>query len=188
MTPTERELENFTVTPEMRSEALKYFKRNKSYLIQVAIEEEREAISHRDPPFQVGCVVLGIEPKYIGAHYGIYKGNNFTLKPGAKNKNLGEDKLCAERRALKIAKLRSKIVVAVITVSQELDTGDGNKSKKALHPCQECRLLFRELTKEGLLDENTIVCNINNKGNEVIAEEERILKELLDLYPEDVTV
>ena len=180
--PSKNELENFVVTEEMWVNALNYFHEHRSELINKAMEIRDFAISHRNPPFQVGSVVMGIEPKASGNQYSIDSAYNFTLKPGSIEPNLGKDKRCAERGALEIALEYSRKIVAVVSVSREFDTGDGNESPHALHPCEECRKMFSDLKKKGIMQDDTIVCSVNDSDRDNLKVEELPLGSLLDLY------
>lgn len=181
--PTPEEIENFVVTSEMWEQALEHYRNNRSNIIQSAIDARKKAVSHRN--FFVGCSVLGIEPGHGSAKYGIYKGHNFTLKPGEIEPNTGQNKRCAERGAVEIAQTRANAITAVVIISKETNTGDGNKSHNALLPCKECRMMYREMLKKGVMREDTVICSVNDANSEQIIEE-RTLKELFDLYPEDV--
>ena len=97
---------------------------------------------------------------------------------------MGENKLCAERNTLSGARGQAKVIVALVTVSKETDTGDPTKAQGVLPPCKDCRDMFRKYLAEGFMREETIICNVNDAKKELKIEE-RTLKELLDLYSDD---
>jgi hypothetical protein len=84
-----------------------------------------------------------------------------------------------------MAQENAKVVVAILTISKEKNTGDPTKAVDALHPCKECRDMYRKMIKNGFLKEDTIICSANDSNGEIVTEE-RTLKELLDLYNDDV--
>ena len=178
MPPKKEEMKSFQVTQEHWASALQYYREHRDDLIKAAVFSRKNAISHRNPPFKVGCAVLGIEPDLPGGNYGVYQSYNFKPfnVPVA-----GDDKRCAERNALNLARRSAKVVAAIVTVSKETSTGDTTKAHDALHPCRECRDLFRALLDEGFLREDTMICNAND-GDGELKVEERTLRELLDLY------
>ena len=177
-----REIQKFVVTPKMWKEALNYYHEHTSELINKAIVARDGAVSHRDPPFQVGCAVLGIEPNGKENRYGIYPAYNFKIEPGPKT---GRQKRCAERGGLEMAQEHVKVVVAIVIASRETSTGDPTKASLTLHPCKDCRMMYRDMLKRGFIKEDTILCGINDSNHEIITKE-RTVKELLDLYPEDI--
>lgn len=145
------------------------------------------AVSYRNPPFKVGCAVMAIKPGLKEGRYEVYSGYNF--KP-ARKKETGSAKKCAERNAVDSA-LRdgSSLIVAIVIVSKETDAGNGNKVDSVLHSCQECRNMFRELMETGILRGESIMCNVNDAkkpGEDTPIIKERTLKQLLELYKDDV--
>jgi cytidine deaminase len=184
--PTRAEIESFEITPERWQVALAYYKEHRDDLIKAAAFSRRHGFSHRTPPFKVGAAALAIEPGLEEGEYIVYQAYNFKPFPGEVK---GNDKRCAERNALDFARSSAKVVAALVTVSNEVSTGDPTKAHDALHPCQECRGMLRKLLTEGLLREDTVVCNANDseiKDGKGLKIEERTLKELLDLYHDDV--
>ena|GEM_PF-2370914 len=182
MFPTREEIEDFIITPESWQNALRYYHEHRSELIADAAEQLKNAVSHRSPPFQVGSVAVSIGPDLeMNPEYKKWKGYNLKLKPGEVK---GAQKKCAERNALEEAEFYSKAVFALVTVSKESTTGDSAKGQGVLHPCMDCRVMFRDLLKQGFLKEDTIILNVNNSKDPVVTEE-RTLKELLELYNDD---
>lgn len=179
--PTQQEIEKHQVTPEQWAKALQYYQAHKMDLVQAAAFSARQAVSHRQPPFRVGCAVMTIEPSLPDGEYAIYQAYNFTPAP---TKPKGRDKRCAERNALDNV---FGTVVALTTVSKEISTGDATKAHDTLHPCEDCRGLLRELLQKGNLREDTIVCNANH-ANDPVVMEERTVKQLLDLYADDAKI
>ncbi|MBI5220498.1 MAG: hypothetical protein HY978_01515 [Candidatus Liptonbacteria bacterium] len=181
MAPSGKELAEFVVAPEQWQDALRYYHEHRSELIQAAAWSRRNAVSHRDPPFKVGCAAMGIEPDQAEGEYGVYQAYNFKPAPG---ETRDEDKRCAERNVLDAARRWAKVIVAIATISREISTGDPTKARRALHPCQDCRNVLRALLQEGFIRADTIICNANDGGPEVLSEE-RTLQELLELYQDD---
>ena len=142
--PTENELRDFTVTPEQWAAALRYYQEHKNELIQAAAVFREKAVSHREPPFLVGAAAMVIEPNLPAGEYAIYEGYNFTPAPGTRQ---GREKRCAERNALEAAEMHAKLIVSITTISKEIHTGDPTQAHDALHPCKECRLMFRSFKK-----------------------------------------
>lgn len=163
--PTVDELEKFNLTAEQWRAALAQFQQGKMDLIRTAALARDRGISHRNPPFKVGCAVMGIEPNLDEGDYAVYYSSNFKPTPGEVR---GNDKRCAERNALDGARGQAKLIVALVTVSKEVSTGDPTKAHDALHPC-----------------EDTIICNAND-ATEEIKTEERNLGDLLRLYADDL--
>lgn len=156
----------------------------KQVLMRVAAFQRDHGLSHRNPPFLVGCVLL-FKQAFTG-EYGIWQTHNRTPEPGEKR---GGEKWCAERSAV-MAALNDGCdsIVAIVTVSKEVTTGDEvNKSPNVLHPCRECRDMMRELKKKGILRGESIIVNANDSKlvDGKWAEEERTVDELLDLYQDD---
>lgn len=181
MRPSRQELDDFIVTPEQWKEALRFYHEHKNDLIQAAIFNRRNAVSHRPKPFKVGCAASGIGPGMKNGEYVVWQGYNFKPHTGHVK---GEDKRCAERNVLEGAQSDVKTVFAIATVSKETSTGDPTKGHDVLHPCKDCRMMYRDLLKQGFLREDTMILNANDSREEIITEE-RTLKELLDLYKDD---
>ena len=186
--PTPEEMKEYIVTPQRWGEALRYSEGHQIELIKAAAFSRNTATSHRD--FKVGAAIMTIEPNLPEDEYGVYTSHNLNPYPGF---NEGREKACAERMGIEAAKSWAKGVVSITTVSKELTTGDPTKAHDALHPCLECRTMLRSLLEEGLIKEDTIVCNVNDAKEEVgmdstledVAIEKRTIKELLDLYEDD---
>lgn len=179
--PSNQELSGFEVTPERWQKAVEHYKIHKLDMVKAAVFSKRNAVSHRNPPFKVGSSAMGIEPNQPDGEYAVYQGYNFTPTPGARK---GAEKRCAERNVLDVAKNRAKVVVALLTVSKEIHTGDATKSHGVLHPCKECRMMLRNLLQQGLLREDSIMCHANDSSPKIVFEE-TTLKELLQRYSDD---
>ena len=179
--PTEREIADYIITPEQWSEALEYYRSHKNELIEAGKFSRKRAVSHRNPPFQVGCAVIAIEPQLQNVEYAVYQAYNFTPSPGEHH---GENKRCAERNALDGARKSAKTIVAIVTTSKEVSTGDLTKAHDPLHPCSDCRDMLRRMLADGFLREDSMICNANDSGKEIVSEEKR-LNELLELYKDD---
>ena len=189
-------------TEKMR-EYLKEYRAAKIALIKGAALVRHHGVSHRD--FKVGCCAMGKEPEgqvdkveeFLLGLGGkskepaigdkglvVYSAYNFTLEP-ARPGRLPEEKKCAERNAIEAAlSKRCELIVAIVTVSKETATGDPSKERGVLHPCRECRDLYRGLLQQGILREESIICCVNDAGAKPV-EEERTVKELLAMYADD---
>ena len=179
MRPTRQEIDGFVITPEKWKEALSFYHEHKNELVQAAIFNRKNAVSYRG--FKVGCAVAGIGPRMRDGEYGVWQGYNFKPQPGFVE---GENKRCAERNVLDGAQTDLKAVFAITTVSKESSTGDPTHGCDVLHPCKDCRVMFKDLIKKGFLREDTIVLSANDSKKEIVTEE-KTLKELLDLYQDD---
>ena len=164
-----------------------YHERYRDALIEMAASARDKAVSHREKPFQVGSAVLTVD-QTPGKHpeYEMYASHNWTPTPG---KRLDSDKRCAERNVLDGALLTDSksLVVAITTVSRETSTGD-ETTHDVLHPCQECRTLLRQLIAQGNLRQDSVICSVNDAtatDQVPIVIEEKTIREVLDLYPED---
>ena len=173
-----KKINNLEITQEKWQEALFFASEHINDLIMAAKINRDNAFSYRE--FKVGCAVAGIGSD---GEYVVYQGYNFKPQPGHVE---GGEKRCAERNVLDEAQSDTKAVFAIVTVSKEIDTGDPTKAHDALHPCRDCRTMFRELLKSGFLKEDTIILNANDSGEKIITEK-RTLKELLDLYSDDIS-
>jgi hypothetical protein len=185
--PPAEELKNFVVTQEMWDNALKFCDENMIELLKEAERWQPRGVSHRDPPFQVGCAVIGMGPlprRMEDYDYIVWNSNNLTpvkRDPPAK----GEEKRCAERNALDAAKVDCKVVFGIATSSIETSTGDPSKGERTLHPCLDCRNYFRELLKEGFIREDTRVFYGNNRGEKAKVDAGTV-GEFLELYKDDL--
>jgi len=169
----------------MRESLVEYREYYKEKLIKGAARVRDKAISHRDPPFQVGCSLMTKEPGAAPDEYAVEFAHNFTLTPG---KRVGQEKRCAERNAIEVALNNDAyLIVAMVTVSKEVSTGDETKAHDALHPCRECRDMLRHLKMRGILRGDSIICNVNDskKVDGKFPEEEKTVDELLNLYKDD---
>ena len=176
--PTPEELDSFVVSPERWNSALEIYRENRLAIIKGAALIRENAVSYRG--FKVGCVAVGIEPNTSENEVAVYTGYNVKRQPGEVR---GENKHCAERNVLSAARGQAKVIVALVTVSKEVHTDDPTKAiHGVLHPCKDCRDMFREYLTEGFMREDTILCNVNDSEREQLKIEERTPKELLDLY------
>ncbi|MBI2355695.1 MAG: hypothetical protein HYV13_00630 [Candidatus Doudnabacteria bacterium] len=164
---------------DYRRDFLKY----KAALIRAAAMAKRHGISHREPPFQVGAAAMSIEPGLPDGEYAVYTGYNFTPTPV---KRRGRDKRCAERNVFEAALEKgATLIPAMVTVASEKHTGDKTRAHDALHPCQDCRDMMRELRDKGILPGDGIICSVNDSkeiSSGKFAEEQMSVDELLALY------
>jgi cytidine deaminase len=179
--PTQEEIDNFVITPEQWQEALRFYHERKNDLITAAAFNRENAYSWRN--FKVGCAVAGMGPRTPDGEYVVWQGYNVKPAPGPTE---GEDKRCAERNELDAAQTELKAVFAITTVSKEADTGgEEMKSHGVLHPCKECRLMFRDLLKKGFLKDDTMLLSVNDADPKNLKAQEMTMKELLELYKDD---
>lgn len=176
------------ISPEEIAEALEFYRQNRDALIRSAALCRDKAHSYREIPFKVGCALLAVCPDLPKGEYNVFQAYNFT--PSKKDRK-GWEKRCAERNAVHAAIERNtKFIAALVTVSKESDTGDGNKSENdVLHLCRECRDMVRELHEKGILRDESMICNVNDANDSnarrSLVIEERTTKEYLELYKDD---
>lgn len=53
-------------------------------------------------------------------------------------------------------------IAGIVVVCNRLTTGDENRSKDVLHPCENCRNIFRELKKKNIMSDETMISCVNN--------------------------
>lgn len=180
--PTPEELEKFEVTPAYWNKAVELYREDMKgmrWMTAAAAKSRDKATSYRE--FFVGASAMGIEPNLPPEEPVLYHGGNF--KPFDQEQK-GEEKRCAERNVLDAARGQAKVIVVLVTVSKETHTDDPTKAHDVLHPCKDCRDMFRKYLAQGFMREDTILCSVNDAEKELKIEE-RTLKELLDLYADD---
>lgn len=176
------------ITPEIWEAAINYYHQHRKELIQAASFARENAVSYRG--FKVGACVLGYNPKLPAGEYLVYQAYNHTPAPNLNRK--GKDKRCAERNALEVAVDDGcSTIPAMATVSKFVDTGDPSKAHDCLHPCKDCRDLFRELLQKGVLKRESMFCSANDsengeEGRPTWRIEEKTIGDSLDLYHDDV--
>ncbi|MEK7582908.1 MAG: hypothetical protein AAB483_00670 [Patescibacteria group bacterium] len=173
------------ISKEEMDRHLQQYREHRVELIFAAMRSrDKLTESHRD--FYVGCALMTSDPSRAEDPYPIYLGGNHTPEPAERK---GWQKPCAERRTVKAAlDQHTGLIIAFVTVSEKTSTGDEEGKHDALHPCKECRKMFRELLAKNLLRPDSIVCNVNDKDVDTGGElkiEERTVQQLLDLYPDD---
>ena len=82
------------------------------------------------------------------------------------------------------------MIVAIVTVSKELTASqNATPQHDALHPCRDCRDFMRALIKRGVMKDETVVYNVNDKelpeADIKMIGEERTIKDLLALYQDE---
>lgn len=169
--PTPEEIERYVADYELKRDEL----------IDAAAKDRDQAVSYRN--FKVGASVLSRNPGQKTGEYSIYSGHNYKPKEEFQE---GVAKRCGEKQALEkaLANLTEQ-VVAIVSVSDRISTGDSTRAHDALHPCSECRKMIRQMLKEGLISEQGIVCNVNDSRqgpDGKWAREERTVAELLNIY------
>lgn len=168
------------VSQEEMNTHLAYYREHRDQLIQAAIITSKNGLSHRKIPFQVGCSLLTAGKDSKPDEYPVYFAYNFKPAPGEVK---GWDKRCAERNAIQSAlEHKTAAIIAIVTASTETSTGDPTKAHDALHPCEECQKLFKELLQNGVLRKDSIVCNANYSDPSNIKIEENTVEKLLELY------
>ncbi len=182
-----REHEIFPTQPEeIKRYVRDYHDHKKTDMIQAAALDRELAISYRNPPFKVGAAIMSKEPNQGPGQYSIYSGHNETPTKAFRE---GVAKRCAEKQALEQALAhQTNMVVAIVSVSKEISTGDSSQAHDALHPCGECRKMIRQMKAEGLLSDESIICNVNDSRlgpDGQWAQEERTVKDLLELYKDE---
>ena len=171
------------ISQEEMDRHLQQYREHRVELIFAAMRS-RDKIAHSHRGFKVGCALLTHDPKNP-EDYPVALSGNLTPYPAERN---GWDKDCAERNTVREALKNDSFIVAFVTVSKEISTGDEEGKHDAPHPCKECRKMFRELLVKNLLRPDSIVCNVNDKEVDTGGElkiEERTVKQLLDLYLDD---
>lgn len=162
------------------------------YLKMAIHHAERGAQSYRH--FNVGCVVLARNEsddpavRAVG-NFLVPVGANIKERPG---QQVGEDKLCAERTALNQTIVEgSTPVVGLVIASNELQPDEmSGVCSPTLHPCEECRKMFKQLMEIGMLRPDTQIVSVKYKveikndarhcSQEAI--ERHTLKQLLELH------
>jgi|SRR3989344_438378 len=189
--------EGKTVSPEVQKDAewaghIQHYYEQKPGMVVAAALSRNVGVSHRKPPFLVGCSMMAYGSETGAGEYHLEFGWNETRLPAEqRGERKSIEKRCAERQAMeKIFEHKAPTVVAIVTVSKETHTGDPMKSHDALHPCRECRDMYRELLAKGIVRSGTIICSVNNaeprKGK--YPEEEMTMDELLKLYHDDESI
>lgn len=168
------------LTQEEMDVRLAYYREHKNQLIQAAIFTAKNGVSHREIPFRVGCSLLTVGEDTKPDEYPVYFAYNFKPEPGNVS---GWSKRCAERNAVQSAlEHRTKAIIALVTASTETSTGDPDLAHDALHPCADCRKMLQELLQNGVLRNDSMICNANYSNPSDIKVEERTVEQLLELY------
>ena len=163
---------------------LEYEKRREE-LVELAKQGRDSAISYRN--FKVGCAVMAKSKD--GRGYVMHNAGNLKFTPGSPK---GDDKRCAERNALdSILEEDVSEIMAIVTVSRETGVEAGEHPEhEALHPCGGCRNMLRDLVKQGVIKDSTIIYNVNDdaipEADIDMIGEERTVGALLDEYKDDL--
>jgi len=167
------------VSPERQALGREEFRKRQDELTVDAILQHVKAVSYR--AFRVGSAALAD----LGDKYGfeITWGHNF--KPRRIRQHQW-DKLCAENNTCTTAILDGAQYISGIVVAshhQEIgeDAHDKIYNNKALHSCLNCRNLFRELIRVGIMSGETIIRFVDD-GSLVYEDEsdKEILKGVID--------
>ncbi len=177
--------EILSTSPEEQAGYIRDYRDKKNDLITAAALDRDNAVSYRD--FKVGSAIMSKEPNQAPGEYSLYSGHNYKPAPAEQE---GVAKRCAEKMALEQALANhTKFIPAIVSVSDRISTGTDSAAHDALHPCEECRVMIRQLKKDGLLSGESIICNVNDSrlgASGQWAEEERTVDQLLSLYPEEL--
>lgn len=167
---------------------LEYYRECKRAMIIGATMNRDYAVSYRAKPFKVGATALTLDADLPDDQPAIHPGANYTPVKGDYK---GSEKRCAERHVVEGAiAYNTKLIIAIVIVSNESDKGDDeNIPSDVLHPCLECRKMYRDLLKKGILREDSIICIANDSkldenGMPSIIQE-MTARELLELYKDD---
>lgn len=157
-----RENENkFKLSPEAKDSARQEFLRAMNEITLEAVYKHTEGVSYRG--LRVGGGGLGIDKQG-----NLLKDYEHNFKP-RRLRQYGWDKLCAENNVCTAILLNGgEYIAGLVVVSNHKvvghDSEDLNHSQHALHSCLNCRNLFRELIKNGIMDFQTIVRFVNDES------------------------
>jgi cytidine deaminase len=169
------------VSPESFQKGLEEYERRKDELIDAAAKDRDNAVSYRG--FLVGSSMLSMDMTKPEGEFTIYSGHNYKPGPGEQH---GAAKRCAEKQAFEKALAnKTKMIMAIVSVSDRIATKEGIHNHDALHPCEECRKMMRQMLKENLLSEESMVCNVNDTktgSDGKWLREERTVRQILDEY------
>lgn len=169
------------VSPESFQKGLAEYERRKDELIEIAARARDDAFSYRG--FKVGASLLSMDMTQPEGEFRTYSGHNY--KPQDIEEH-GLAKRCAEKQAFeKALAQKTKMILAIVSVSDKIATKEGVHNHDALHPCEECRKMMRQMLRENLLSEQSIVCNVNDTKTGEDGKwlrEERTVRQVLDIY------
>jgi cytidine deaminase len=139
----------------------KEFQKRKNGLILKAIFKHVQAVSYRG--FRVGASLVA-ENKTADGGYVEESEHNF--KPREHKQNAW-DKLCAENNICSAAIMDGAgYIPGIVVASHHRIIGkqkeDDNHSQDVLHSCMNCRNLFRDLIKQGIMDDETVIRFVND--------------------------
>lgn len=97
-------------------------------------------------------------------------------------------KRCAERNGLNQTlgrRPKLKLVLGIVSVSDQISTGDSTHAHDALHPCDECLKMIHQGMEEGFISPDTVMLNVNTsrfdkKGRPI--REKTTVDKILRLY------
>jgi hypothetical protein len=70
--------------------------------------------------------------------------------------------------------------------TREVNGEDPAVTHNVLHPCLDCRQMMRGSLALGVLHENSIICNVNDRDTRgLLRTHEQTVKDLLAMYPND---
>ncbi|HYV33727.1 MAG TPA: hypothetical protein VE973_02670 [Candidatus Limnocylindria bacterium] len=151
------------VSPERQAEARAEYGKKRNHMVVEAVKNHIHGISYRLVPFRVGASALAINPNIEGG-YQTEAGHNYTP---SRQKRYGWGKFCGETNVCAgLIKDGSEYIAAIVIVSNHKEIGDDPHDKThnehALHSCQNCRNLYREMIKEGIMSNETIIRFVND--------------------------
>lgn len=153
--------------PVSREEQLRRI--NWLYLVRRAQEIRESASSYRN--FCVGCAVWAFKTDaiYVGERWALFTGSNIKVAKDARP-------VCAEQFALGAAKSAGYDTIIAMVVVGEPQPDIKGKFPKTLHPCEECRRIFRAMPE---IKPDTILLTLTPDGQTY---EEFLMKEFQKRY------
>jgi cytidine deaminase len=157
--------ERTKLLPEQMAERIENgrneFENRKNALTLKAVLMHVQAVSYRG--FRVGSSVVA---ENLMAEGGYIEEAAHNFKPREIKQNAW-DKLCAENNACSTAIVDGSEYISGIVVASHhtligQHEGDANHSQDVLHCCMNCRNLFRDLIKQGIMSDETRIKFVND--------------------------
>src|SRR3989344_2020378 len=151
------------ITSEIRERGRIEYTKRLNELVLKAILKHIEGVSYRG--MRVGSSVIAANADANG-EFQVESAHNFKPR---RLRQYGWDKLCAENNACTAAILDGgEYISGLVVVSNHQNLGtdpeDATHSEKALHSCQNCRNLYRELIGQGIMSEETMIRFVNDES------------------------
>jgi len=149
------------IKPEQIERGRQEYEKRKNEMVVQAILKHVKAMSYRG--LRVGSSVLA-ENRDSKDGYQIEAAYNY--KP-IELAQFGWDKLCAENNACSTVIMDgAKYIPALVVASHHKEIGqepiDKIHSKEVLHSCHNCRNLFRDLKKRGIMSDETMLLFVDD--------------------------